>query len=311
MSQPTLCIITPNPALDRILSAPELRLGAVRRVAKSWVAAGGKGLNVARAAKAIETHAVVCAPLGGLTGQQVAWLATQEGLPIHTVAIAGETRVCTLIVDPATGEVTVLNEVGPHLSDREWRAFTGQILDIAAEWYLICGSLPPDVPPDALTELIATLHQHGCRVMVDTSGAALAAAVKAKPAVVKVNGEELGDLLDVSITSVADAQRAVPILHQYGIEVVVVTLGAYGAVGIDAHDRVLATPPKIPVRNPIGCGDSFLAGLARAFSNGNNLAAALRIATACAAADAQTLAPGAIDRATAQALLDHVAISYW
>lgn len=311
MSQPTLCIITPNPALDRILSAPELRLGAVRRVAKSWVAAGGKGLNVARAAKAIETHAVVCAPLGGLTGQQVAWLATQEGLPIHTVAIAGETRVCTLIVDPATGEVTVLNEVGPHLSDREWRAFTGQILDIAAEWYLICGSLPPDVPPDALTELIATLHQHGCRVMVDTSGAALAAAVKAKPAVVKVNGEELGDLLDVSITSVADAQRAVPKLHQYGIEVVVVTLGAYGAVGIDAHDRVIAIPPQVSVRNPIGCGDSFLAGLARAFSNGNNLAAALRIATACAAADAQTLAPGAIDRATAQALLDHVAISYW
>lgn len=311
MSQPTLCVITPNPALDRILIAPELRLGAVRRVSEAFVAAGGKGLNVARAAKAIGTHAVACAPLGGMTGQQVAWLAAQEGVSIHTVAIAGETRVCTLIVDPATGEVTVLNEVGPHLSDREWRAFTGQILDIAAERYLICGSLPPDVSPDALAELIATLHQQGRRVMVDTSGEALKEAVKARPEVVKVNGEELGALLGVSITSMADAQRAVLKLYQAGIEIVVVTLGAYGAVGIDAHDRVIAIPPPVPVRNPIGCGDSFLAGLANAFSNGHNLAAALQIATACAAADAQTLAPGAIDRATAQALLDHVAISYW
>ncbi|OAN45193.1 1-phosphofructokinase [Chloroflexus islandicus] len=311
MPQPTLCVITPNPALDRILIAPELRLGAVRRVAETRVAAGGKGLNVARAAKAIGTPAVVCTPLGGLTGQQVAWLAAQEGVYIHTVAIAGETRVCTLIVDPATGEVTVLNEVGPHLSDREWSAFTGRVLDIAAEWYLICGSLPPGPPPSALAELIATLHQQGRRVMVDTSGAALKAAVEVKPAVVKVNGEELGALLEMSITSVADAQHAVLKLHQRGIEVVVVTLGAYGAVGIDDHDRVIATPPQIPVRNPIGCGDTFFAGLANAFSNGHNLAAALRIATACAAADAQTLAPGAVDRATAQALLDHVAISYW
>lgn len=311
MPQPTLCIITPNPALDRILITPELRLGAVRRVAEARVTAGGKGLNVGRAAKAIGTSAVVCAPLGGLTGQQVAWLAAQEGIPIHTVAIAGATRVCTLIVDPATGEVTVLNEAGPHLSDREWRAFTDRVLEIAAEWYLICGSLPPGPPPSVLAELVATLHQQGRRVMVDTSGAVLAEAVEAKPAVVKVNGEELAALLRVSITSVADAQRAVLKLHQRGIEVVVVTLGAYGAVGIDEHDRVIAIPPQIPVRNPIGCGDSFLAGLARAFSNGHNLAAALQIATACAAADAQTLAPGAVDVATAQALIDHVAINYW
>ncbi|WP_322488293.1 hexose kinase [Chloroflexus sp.] len=311
MSQPTLCVITPNPALDRILIAPELHLGAVRRVTEARVAAGGKGLNVARTAKAIESHAVVCTPLGGITGQQVAWLAAQEGIPIHTVAIAGETRVCTLIVDSATGEVTVLNEVGPRLSEREWSTFTGRVSDITAEWYLICGSLPPGPPPSVLAELVATLHQHGRRVMVDTSGAALEEAVAAKPAVVKVNSEELGALLGMSITSVADAQRAAFALHQRGIEVVVVTLGACGAVGIDASDRVLAIPPRIPVCNPIGCGDTFFAGLANAFSNSHNLAHAMQIATACAAADAQTLAPGAIDLATARALIDHVAIGYW
>lgn len=311
MPQSPLCIITPNPALDRILIAPELRLGAVQRVSETRVAAGGKGLNVARAAQAIGSQAVVCAPLGGLTGQQVAWLATQEGLPIHAVAIAGETRVCTLIVDPAGETVTVLNEIGPELSTGDWHALTERVLATAAGLNLICGSLPPGLPPDALFNLVQALHAKGRHALVDTSGPALAAAVAAKPAVVKVNGEELGALLGQRITSVVAAQQAVAELYHYGIKVVVVTLGAQGAVGISVEGGVIAIPPQIAVRNPIGCGDSFFAGLASALSNGQSLAEALRFATACAVADAQTLAPGQIDDATVNRLTKHVSISYW
>lgn len=312
MPQPsTLCVITPNPALDRILIVPELQPGTIRRVSDVQVAAGGKGFNVTRAAQAIEVNAVVCAPLGGLTGQQVAWLAAQEGLPMHTVTIGGETRICTLLIDPTTERVTVLNEVGPCVSESEWREYVDRILAIPTAWYLICGSLPPGPPPTVLSYLIEVLHRCGRRVMVDTSGPALAAAVAAKPDVVKVNGAELGSLLDVSIDNVAIAQRAVEYVYRQGISRVVVTLGAHGAVGIDKEGGVLAIPPPITAHNPIGCGDSFFAGFAAAISTGESLAEALRIATACAVADAQTLAPGAINRAVVDGLLPQVAISYW
>lgn len=42
-----LCL-TPNPAIDRTLLLPSLKLGNINRAEKIIVAAGGKGLNVAR-----------------------------------------------------------------------------------------------------------------------------------------------------------------------------------------------------------------------------------------------------------------------
>jgi fructose-1-phosphate kinase PfkB-like protein len=41
--------ITPNPAMDRTTILPCLVLGNLQRAERSIVAAGGKGLNVARA----------------------------------------------------------------------------------------------------------------------------------------------------------------------------------------------------------------------------------------------------------------------
>lgn len=308
---PPLAIITPNPALDRILTTSQLRLGTVRRVAETHIAAGGKGLNVARAARTLNLNTTICAPLGGLTGQQVAWLAAQEGLPLQAVAISGETRVCTLVVDTVEGSVTVLNEIGPVLNAAEWHAFTQRIYNQSAQWNLICGSLPPGVPPEALTELVSELRKQRKQVLVDSSGPALAAAVAATPNVVKVNGDELGELLGVTIDSIAAAQQAVATLYRSGIAVAVVTLGTQGAVGIDERGGVIAIPPTIAAQNPIGCGDSFFAGLAAALYDSQALAEAMRLASACAAADAQTLAPGQIESATVMKLSEYVTLSYW
>ncbi|GIV91644.1 MAG: hypothetical protein KatS3mg056_0353 [Chloroflexus sp.] len=96
--------------------------------------------------------------------------------------------------------------------------------------------------------------------------------------------------------------RAAQALHRQGIARIVITLGAAGAIGIDADGAVRATPPAIPVHNPIGCGDSFFAGLTVALSRGHSLADAVRLATACGATDAQTLEPGRIDPATVATL---------
>ncbi|WP_298820006.1 1-phosphofructokinase family hexose kinase [Chloroflexus sp.] len=309
--RPGFCVIAPNPALDRILTVEHLQPGTARRVTTTHTSAGGKGLNVARAARTLNINAPICAPLGGLTGQQVAWLAAQEGLSLHVVPIGDETRVCTLIVDSVSDLVTVLNETGPKLNPSEWHALTERILAVDEEIHLICGSLPPNVPPEMLTNLIQTLHARNRRVLVDTSGPALAAAVAARPDVVKINGEELGALLGMTIGNVATAQQAVTELHQRGIAVVVVTLGAQGAVGIDDQGGVIAIPPAIPVRNPIGCGDSFFAGLAVALSNRQSLDTAMRLASACAVADALTLAPGLIEEKTVSNLLNQIGIGYW
>ncbi len=309
-SQLSLLIITPNPALDRIMIVPGFRLGHAQRVSQSLVAAGGKGLNVARAARALGARPLVAAPLGGLTGQQVAQLASSERLELRSVSLAAETRVCVLVVDPSAAQVTVLNEHGPRLTATEWLAYATMARDTPAEWCLICGSIPPAVDPAALAELISALRADGRRVLVDTSGPALAAALAAQPDVIKVNGDELGEVLGMPISDLETARRAALTVQQRGIVTVVVTLGAAGAVGVDRAQQAYAEPPSVTVINPIGCGDSFFAGLATALSRQRPLAEAMRLATACGAADAQTIAPGQIDANTVRALSDQVAIRH-
>ncbi|GIV88900.1 MAG: 1-phosphofructokinase [Chloroflexus sp.] len=313
-ASPTFCIITPNPALDHILLAPSLRIGTIQRVPQTHLAAGGKGLNVARVARALGMNVTVCAPLGGFTGQHVATLARREGIVLTAVPIDGETRICTLIVDPTTDTITVLNEQGPSLTDHHWQAFIDRILDVQATWNLICGSLPPEIAPTVLTDLIGELHRQNRYVLVDTSGPALAAAMAVKPDVVKINGDEAGELLGMSVTSIATAQQAASELVRRGIDTAVITLGAQGAVGIGRRHGpagVIAMPPPITARSPIGCGDSFFAGLAMALADDRSLAEALRIATACGVADAQTIEPGRIDPQIINTLAQQIAISYW
>jgi fructose-1-phosphate kinase PfkB-like protein len=147
-------IITPNPAIDRILVVPALQIGQAQRVQESRIAAGGKGLNVGRAMKSLGVTASILAPLGGFTGQQATHLARREGLALSDVPIGDETRVCTLVVDLATQQVTVLNEIGPQLTATEWATFEQAILDHPATWHLFCGSLPPGVEASTLAALM-------------------------------------------------------------------------------------------------------------------------------------------------------------
>lgn len=300
-----LLIITPNPALDRTMVFTGLRLGAVQRTSHVLVAAGGKGLNVARAARALGQAALVCGPLGGHTGEHVAHLAAEEGLLCRwTSHGAGETRTCVLLVDPEAGDATALNEVGPPLGQVAWAAFLRDVLDASAsvDLCLVAGSLPPAVAPAALGRLIGELRARGRRVVADTSGQALAAVVAAGPWGVKVNSHEAGELLGRHLDGPRDAVAAVDELRGRGLALAAVSLGALGCVAADATGRWWARPPQVRVQSSVGCGDSLLAGLATGLLRGQPLPEALRQGVACGAADALSPGPGQVDPAEATRL---------
>lgn len=295
-----LLIITPNPALDRTMVFRGLRLGAIHRTGQVLVAAGGKGLNVARAARALGQLAMVCGPLGGHTGEHVAHLAAEEGLLCRwTSHGAGETRTCVLLVDPEAGDATALNEVGPPLGPAYWRAFAADVLDASAsaDMGAVAGSLPPGVTADRLGDLVATLGARGRRIIADTSGPALAAALAARPWGLKVNAHEAGELLGSPVAGVAEARWAVGELLARGPRLAAVSLGALGCVAGDEGGRWWARPPAVQVQSTVGSGDSLLAGLLTGLLRGQPLPDALRLGVAAGAADALTPGPGQIDPA--------------
>lgn len=298
-----LLIITPNPALDRTMVVPNVRLGSVHRAERVLVVAGGKGLNVARAAHTLGQDLRVCAPLGGFTGGYVAHLAAEEGFEGRWSWIAaGETRTCVMVVDPHGSDATVLNEQGPELTAADWQDFveTAHVAALDAGLATISGSLPPGIPPAAIGDLIRTLAAAGCRVIVDTSGAPLQAALETSPYAVKVNRVELAAALGTPIENISQAAQALQELRSRGITLNIVSLGAQGALALGDAGLCLVRPPTVELASSVGSGDSLLAGLATGLLRGYAPGDALRLGVACGTADALTVGGGLIDLAAVE-----------
>ena len=283
--------LTPNPAIDRTLLVSRLQPGESHRAVDSIVAAGGKGLNVARAMQILGGRPLVMGLLGGHNGRLLADLAAAEGLAAHWTSFEGETRTCVIVV-PAGDEATVINEPGPVLTAADWSRFLDDVVTRAqqADAVCLCGSLPRGVPAGAPGDLIQAIMATGRPLWVDTSYEWLRQAISARPTALKVNSVEAGEVLGRVIDSPEAAVAAAGQLHQGGIQMVALTLGGQGAVLVDPAGYTIARPPAVTAVSSVGSGDCFLAGLLTALTAGHPPAEALRWAVA--AGTANTLWPG-------------------
>ena len=69
---------------------------------------------------------------------------------------------------------------------------------------------------------------------------------------------------------------------------VVISLGAQGAICASSQGAWKATPPEAESRSALGSGDSLVAGIAVALARGEDIVEGLRLGTAAGAATAMT-----------------------
>ena len=241
-----MLIAGPNLTIDRTSSIAQLRPGEVLRVSDVEVTPGGKGLNVARAARALGAPATLVAFVPGHTGRAAAELIREEGVALEAVPVGGEIRSTSVILEP--GRATVLNEPGPALAEGDWEALEAAVERALGDHrVLVCsGSLPPGSPDDGYARLA-----RGRFAVVDAGGAVLGAALEAAPAVVTPNLAEAEGLLhgraDESVEASPDArgraEAAALELVRAGARAAVVTAAAAGAaVCADGVVTWLAAP---------------------------------------------------------------------
>ena len=267
--------LTPNSALDRTLElAPPLVPGALHRVAKVREAAGGKGVNVARVLQILGADVTVSGFLGGFNGQKFRHLLTKEGLPGVFEEIPGETRECHILLD-GRAQPTEIYERGPTVTPADWHRLLGRL---PGGQLIISGSLPLGLPPEVFRELLLELPH---KPVVDSSGAALQAALEAGVALVKPNRQELADLLPVQGDGTAEAKL---LFERYGVPILL-SLGAAGAAYI-AGETLQVPAPVVKAVNPVASGDCLLAAFVWARSAGWSLADALRLGVAAGAENA-------------------------
>lgn len=293
-----LLTVTPNPAIDRVLIVPGFRYSDVCRVVERVDSAGGKGFNVTRAVRTLGIPVRTCALLGGENGRQIAALAQAEGLEgAWGWLSAGESRICLLITDPAARDHLTINEIGPTVNPADWTQFMELVWRQArdAVFIAISGSVPPGVTPAQYIDLVRGLLP-ATFVCIDTSGPTLAAAFDLPVDLLKINMHELSAALGQMIETPDQARAAAATVLDRGPRRVIVTLGARGAVAVDAHGAWHAHTPPIDPISPVGSGDAALAGIIATLHNGGSLAEALRMGVACGAANTLMVGAGRLRR---------------
>jgi 1-phosphofructokinase len=281
--------VTPNPSIDRTVRLERLVTGGLNRAHSATSEAAGKGVNVSYALASEGVPTVAVLPLATLSAVQYLGLLA-DAVSVSAVPIAGEMRVNASIIE-SDGTVTKVNEPGPQLSTADAEAIVGAAASASrAGWIVGCGSLPPGAPRDFYGRL-ASLTTPDRRVAIDSSGDALAAAVAAGIALVKPNRQELEDLARRPLATLGDAIDAARELIAQGCGAALVSLGADGALYLDAATAAHAEARIADAANPVGAGDALLAGFLAAGARAEALPVAVAWAVAAVRSPGSRMRP--------------------
>ncbi len=266
---PRIITLTLNPAVDLACEADSVQPTRKVRTTTEQFDPGGGGINVARVVNELGGESLAVLMAGGATGQFLRELLDREGVACRVVPVAGLTRISVAIRERSSGLEYRFVPEGPAVSDAEWHALLEALAEFDGDWLVVSGSLPRGVPEDfyaRLAALAASRHQH---FVLDSSGAALKAALGKGITLMKPSLREFEGLVghEVSDPCEQDAE-AVRLAREGAARLVVVSLGAAGAVMASGSGALRLLAPKVQVCSAVGAGDSFVAAMTLGLARG-------------------------------------------
>jgi 1-phosphofructokinase family hexose kinase len=305
--------VTLNAAIDKTLAVPNFRLGRRHRAVEQTAMAGGKGVNVARALRALGQPVIATGVAGGPTGTRIVEHLTEEGILNDFVRIREESRTSTAVVDPTSGDQTEINEHGPHVSDQELDLFVDKLLYLAqgAAVCVFAGSLPRGVDAGLYGRLVEEMRRLGVTTVLDSEGEPLLVATRRGPDVVSPNELEAEGLVGHEFSDEEDRRRALGEMVEMGAREALITLadGCLAVLG-GGSDRCLyrATLEPLEPVSSVGSGDALLAGFVAARYGGRDPEDCLRFAVACGAESTQHFGAGVLEQREVERLLSEVRV---
>jgi 6-phosphofructokinase 2 len=288
--------LTITPAIDVSTSAEQVVPFHTVRCVSARRDPGGGGINVARVVNRLGAEVSAMYAMGGTLGRLLRELLDQEGIPGLPVTISEETREDFTVLEHVSGRQYRFVLPGPRLSEPEWRAFLDTFAsqvppERRTRFVVASGSLPPGVPIDFYGRIARLAKQAGAKIVVDTSGPPLKAALEAGVDIVKPSLREFRELMAAPLESERDQVAACRTLLERGrAEMVALTLGDQGALLV-THDQALRAQ-AVPIKpvSVVGAGDSFLGAMIWSLASGHAVEDAFRYGVA--AGSAALLVPG-------------------
>jgi 6-phosphofructokinase 2 len=285
--------ITINPAVDIFVSTTKVEPTRKMRTSAPKRDPGGGGINVARAAFRLGAKVTAIYPASGAIGRLLTRLLEREGIDSIVTPSHAETRENFTAYEDDSGEQFRFVLPGSPLHRAEWEAVLYELENIKTKpkFVVASGSVPPGVPADFFARIVAIAKTLGAKPLVDTSSAALKAAIDEGVYLVKPNLNELSDLCGKPLeTDEARIAACRDMIKSGEAEVVALTLGGDGALLVTRDGVWRAKPIQIEAVSTVGAGDSFLGGMVAALAKGEPLDKAFRVAVA--AGYAAVMRPG-------------------
>jgi 1-phosphofructokinase family hexose kinase len=280
--------LTLNPAVDRELTVPEVQFDRVLRATESRVDFGGKGFNVSRLLKGMDTPSTAVGFVGGRAGELLQDGLKSLGIGTDFVWVPGETRTNVSIVTTSHAHYIKANETGPLVDSAKQKELLDKVESLAqrGDWWVLAGSMPPGVADDFYARIVDVLNKHGAFAILDTTNEPLRLGCANNPYLVKPNTEEARAITGLPVDTPPEIAAAAVEIRKMGAQNVVVSMGKAGALLQTPGETWLTHSPKIQESNPIGAGDSMVGGLVWGLTQGLTLKESLGWGVASGAATA-------------------------
>jgi 6-phosphofructokinase 2 len=285
--------ITLNPALDLSTATERIKAGPKLRCRAPRFEPGGGGVNVSRVIAELGGASTAWVALGGSIGRMYEDLLRDEDIACTVMEAPGMTRLSVNVTEENTGEQYRFVLPGPEYDaeDAE-RALEslGQALEGSA-FAVVSGSMPPGLKTGFMAGLAGLVRDMGVRLILDTSGQPLKAAVEKGVYLIKPNLREAQELAGRELPDMsARSDFAAELVDQGAVGAVVLSLGADGAIVVGEHTRLRLHAPEVEVNSAVGAGDSTIGALTLSLARGESLEEAARVAVAAGSAAVYTSA---------------------
>lgn len=283
--------LTANPAVDLSTEVERLQPFQKLRCANARRDPGGGGINVSRVLKRFGMHSLAVYPAGGPTGNLLNQLIDKEDIDALAVSVKGETREDFSVVERSTDQQFRFVLPGSPLTESECDSLLGALENLRPAFLIASGSLAPGTPTSLYARAVRLAGAANAKVVLDTSGPPLAAALSRGVYLVKPNLRELRELTGKALESEKEyVSAARNVIDRGWAQIVALTLADEGALVVTGERAWRAFAPKVIPVSTVGAGDSFLGAMLWRLASGKNLADALQYAVA--AGTAALLAPG-------------------
>lgn len=290
--------LTFNPAIDKSTSVPILIPEKKMSCTAPIYEPGGGGVNVARALKKLGAEATAIYLAGGNTGEMYTQLLVKEAVTTLVVPTKGNTRENFIVEETQTNKQYRFGLPGAQISEQEWQLCLTELEKMTEiSFIVVSGSIPPGIPENIFSKISAIAQAKKAKLVVDTSGEALKHAIKAGVYLIKPSLGELAMLVGMeNLPAEQVAQSARKVIEQGNCEVVVVSMGAAGAMLVTKELAIKVKAPEVKIRSTVGAGDSMVAGIVLSLMKNPSLKTALQYGVACGTAATVNLGTGLCDK---------------